>query len=109
MLKQVPHLLGSPGAVLWIKEPHIPCTVALLTVPNEAGRQSHLGTAHLGAVSKQRQLPSLSIIKPNIDCKPLHTLNFFCRHCGEGIILADRYTNYYLLHIEGRPIFINKT
>lgn len=85
MLKQVPHLLGSPGAVLCIEEPHIPCTVAPLTVPNEAGRESHIGTTHLGAVSKQRQLPSLSIIKPNIDCKLLHTLNFFADIVRQGL------------------------
>lgn len=85
MLKQVPHLLGSPGAALRIKSPHVPCTVALLTVWNEAGRKTHIGATHLGAVSKQRQLPSLSIIKPNIDCKLLLTLNFSADIVGKGL------------------------
>lgn len=85
MLKQVPHLLGSPGAVLQITVPHVRCTVALLTVTNEAGRKTHIGATHLGAVSRQRQLPSLSIIKPNIDCKLLHTLNFSADIVGKGL------------------------
>lgn len=85
MLKQVPHLLGSPGAALRIKSPHVPCTVALLTVWNEAGRKTHIGATHLGAVSKQTQLPSLSIIKPNIDCKLLLTLNFSADVVGKEL------------------------
>lgn len=85
MLKQVPHLLGAPVAVFRIQAPHVPCTVALLTVRNEAGSETHIGATHLGAVSKQRQLPSLSIIKPNIDCKLLLTLNFFADIVGKGL------------------------
>lgn len=85
VLKQVPHLLASPGALLCIQAPHIQCTVALLTVQNEAGRKTHIGAAHLGALSKQRQLSSLSIIKPNIDCKLLLTLNFSADIVEKGL------------------------
>lgn len=50
----MPHWLGSPGEVLWIKAPQVPCTVALLIVWNEVGRKTHTEATHLDAVSKQR-------------------------------------------------------